>query len=365
MRVFDNPSLSIARRRELSQNIATPEFKYPGDAVKWLGAVQAQDYRAGLWGVGLRTQCATEQTIEQAIAEKKIIRTWPMRGTLHFVAPGDVRWMLKYLTPRIVSRGASRFRQLQLDEATFSRARKLITKSLEGGKHITRGALYTLLENHRISCADQRGIHILWRLAQEGLVCFGPREAKQPTFVLLEDWVLSSKILPQVETLAQFAKRYFTSHGPATIQDFTWWSGLTTAEARASLDAIKSRLVSEIIAGRTYWLSEDTPSPNRVKSSANLLPAFDEYLVGYKDRSAAIDRRFVKHMHPGGGILNPTVVIDGRIVATWKRAINRDRVEVRVSPFCRLSRKQRDVIKNAAELYAKFLEKNVEIAFEK
>jgi len=344
----------MVRTRLVSQQITGSRFSKPGEVVQWMGSVQAQDYPAALWGVGLRTPAATRDSIERAIAKKQIVRTWPMRGTLHFVAPNDVRWMLRYLTPRIVSRASMRFRQLHLDEATFARSRTILAKILRGGKQLARDSIYALLERNRVSCRGQRGIHILWKLSQEGLVCFGPREGKQPTFVLLDEWVPSAKIPPRDVALATLAKRYFTSHGPATLKDFAWWSGLAAADARSALEEVKGTFASEDIAGQTCWFQEKIAARPVTEQSVCLLPAFDEFLVAYKDRSAAIDAPHARQAHPGGGILRPTVLIDGKIIGTWKRTVEKDVVVIQLSTFITLSKPQRVDVEGSAERYGRF-----------
>lgn len=186
---------------------------------------------------------AVEADIEQALADRTIIRTWPMRGTLHFVAATDVRWMLELLTPRIVANNAQRLlRQFGLDEAVFARSKDLFVRALQGGKRLARNAMYEVLEAGGVSTAGQRGLHILGRLAQAGVICFGAREGKQQTFALLDEWAPTARRMARDEALAEIARRYFTSHGPATLQDFAWWSGLTVANAQAALEL--ARLVS-------------------------------------------------------------------------------------------------------------------------
>jgi hypothetical protein len=356
---------ALARHRVVNQQIPGIRFNKPGDLVAWMGAVQAQDYPAALWGVGLRTHGATQESIQKAIAAKKIVRTWPMRGTLHFVAPSDVRWMLNYLTPRVVARAASRFRQLQLADATFSSSRLVIEKALSGGKFLTREAMYALLERSRISCAGQRGIHILWKLAQEGLICFGPHEGKHPTFVLLDEWIPETRIPSREEAIAILARKFFASHGPATLRDFVWWSGLPVAEARTALEEIKVSFASDVVAKQTYWFPVKSPKSNKAIRTAHLLPAFDEFLVGYKDRSAAVDAKHARRAHPGGGILNPTIVMDGRIIGTWKRTIKQDTVFAQIRSFIRLNNDQHRNIEKAVERYAAFLGKSSAIRFER
>jgi hypothetical protein len=344
----------IAHRRQAGQHIARPLHKQPQDVVHSMMAVQAQDYSASLWAIGLRTRGTTEPSIEQALAARTIVRTWPMRGTLHCVAVSDVRWMLRYLTPRKVAGAASRFRQLRLDGAAFSRSRKILTKAMVGGRALARDSVYALLEKKGIVCSGQRGIHILWRLAQEELLCFGARDGKQPTFVLLDEWIPSTTVPTRDVALARMALRYFSGHGPATLRDFAWWSGLTINEARSSHDAIKSQLLSDTVHSHTYWFASDSPSVGRSTSRITLLPPFDEYLVGYTDRTAAIDKRYLKQMHPGGGILKPTVVLDGQVIGTWGRIFRKGELVVHVSPFTRFERSQRDALVEAAARYGSF-----------
>src|SRR2546426_1983179 len=243
----------IALRRLLNQQIAQPRFAHPSEVVAWLGAVQAQDYLGALWALGLRTPGATEQSIEGALAEKTIVRTWPMRGTIHFVAAADVRWMLELLAPRVVQRSTSRRTQLGLDETIIAASAEVIARELQGGKQLSRNALYTLLERAHIATDSSRGLHILGRLAHDGLLCFGARAGKQPTFALLDEWVPGAKSLPHDEALAMLALRYFTGHGPATVQDLMWWSGLTTSEAKAGLAAVAPQLGRHVIAGQEYY----------------------------------------------------------------------------------------------------------------
>src|SRR5262250_1125569 len=135
--------MDIARLRLQNQRIAGATFEKPGDVVAWLGSVQAQDYLGALWAVGLRMRSAVEADIEQALANRTIIRTWPMRGTLHFVAAADIRWMLELLTPRVVANKAQHLlRQFGLDEAAFARSKELFERALQGGKQLTREAMY-------------------------------------------------------------------------------------------------------------------------------------------------------------------------------------------------------------------------------
>ncbi|HKP88114.1 MAG TPA: winged helix DNA-binding domain-containing protein [Blastocatellia bacterium] len=345
----------IANRRLYNQHIATAKFDKPSDVVGWMGAVQAQDYTGALWAVGLRARNATEEGIKKAIADKTIVRTWPMRRTLHFVAAADVRWMLELLTPRILAGSALRSQQLGLDERIFARSKEVFVRALEGGKQLRRDAMYGLLESARISTAGGRGLHIMCRLAMEGAICFGAREGKQPTFARLDEWVPAAKTMGRDEALAELAGRYFTSHGPATVQDFVWWSGLRTSDARAGLEMAKTHLVEEVIGGQTYWLHPSAPVAKDTSPTAYLLPAYDEYTVAYKDRRAVLDPVYSKQMNTGNGVFSPLIVVDGQVVGTWKRTLKKDALVITPSPFEKLNKAETRAVAAAANRYGEFL----------
>lgn len=356
-------TVELPKRRLRNQLISKKPFDDPGDVVRWFGAMQAQDYVAALWGVGLRTRDADEVAIERAIAQRTIVRTWPMRGTLHFVSPNDIRWMLELLTPRVVRGTAARYRQLELDEKVFALSARVIVRALEGGRQLSRPALYETLAAARIDPRNSRGQHIIGHLSQSGLLCFGPRAPKQPTIVLLEEWIPNARRLDRDAAIVELTRRYFTSHGPATIQDFSWWSGLTLAEIKAGLEGDASVLEQESIDGQTYWFAAESERVRRSSSTtAFLLPSFDEYTVAYRDRSAVLHTKHAKRVNAGGGIFNPIVVIDGHVRGTWKRTVSQDRVTIKVTPFERLSATQREAIDRAAVRYGQFLGLDVRVS---
>ena len=357
-------SQDIARLRLIGQQIAHTTCEQPADVVRRLGAVQAQDFLGALWAVGLRIPGATEQLVEQALADKAIVRTWPMRGTIHFVAPADVRWMLELLTPRVIPGINRRLAQMGLDEKTVEASAKVVAKALQGGQQLERSALYRLMEAADIPTDNSRGLHILGRLAHDRLLCFGSRAGKQPTFALLDEWAPGAKSLPRDEALAKLAQRYFSGHGPATLQDFVWWSGLTVTDARAGLAAVESQLGCATVDGQDYYFAQDLQDKSSRLHEAFLLPPFDEFLVGYRDRGASLDKSHSQLVVPGGnGIFNPIVVIDGRVVGTWKRAFKKDSVAMTFSPFTSFGDEQQEAIAAAAERYGQFVGKNVAIAF--
>lgn len=347
--------LHIGRTRLANQGIAHPKFVQPDDVVTWLGALQAQDYAGALWSVGLRMPKATLKAIEQAIADRTIVRTWPMRGTLHFVAAQDVRWLLKLLTPRMIAQTAGRYRQLELDEAILARSQELFARALEGGKQLTRDEMYQVLEQAGIPTAGQRGYHFLVRAAQDGLICFGPPSGNQQTFVLLDEWIPPTKPFARDEALAELTKRYFTSHGPATLQDLMRWAGITAGDAKIGLALVGKELRQETVEGQVYWLGPTVPHPDN-ETSTYLLPGFDEYLLGYSDRSAVLDPAYAQRICPGGnGVFNPTIVMDGRVVGTWKRVLKKDKVFITPSPFTPFHEAQQECFIDAARPFGEFL----------
>lgn len=345
--------MDIGRVRLANQHIARPTFGDAADVVRWFGAMQAQDYLGALWAVGLRMTKATEQSVEAAVSRRAIVRTWPMRGTLHFVAAEDARWMLPLLTPRVISGAASRFRSLGLDESVLTRSARVIEKALVAGP-VRRDAMYELWNAAGIATHDSRGLHILGYLAQTGLICFGPRDGKQHTFVLLEEWVPKAQKLDRDEALGALALRYFTSHGPASIHDFSWWSGLPVTVARVGLESVQSQLESVEIEKRTLWFKESSVARGGV-GTAYLLPAWDEFTVAYRDRLDVLDPKHAKKVNAGGGVLKPVIVIRGEVVGSWTRTIGKSDVVVRPAVFKRLDRADHRAIDAAANRYRRFL----------
>jgi hypothetical protein len=347
--------LDIPRRRLHHQRIDPPAFNTAAEVVRWMGAMQAQDYHQAVWAVAVRTPAATLQDIEQAIAAGEIIRTWPQRGTIHFVPPEDARWMLSLSAARMIASDKRRLHQLELDEAIIERARVIFYEVMQDGRPMARPTLLEHLETAGIPTKSGRGYHILWHLAQLGHLCLGPVQAKEQTFVLLDKWAPHSRTLSRDEALGELARRYFTSHAPATVHDFAWWSGLTVTEARAGLEAIKAGLVAEKIDGKEYWLpAASVHSPSDAPQTA-LLPGFDEYLLGYKDRAAILDPQHANKVCPGAnGIFFPMIVLDGQVVGTWKRTLKKDRVVISRESFDALSAADTERFESTAQRYGAF-----------
>ncbi|KAA0989968.1 winged helix DNA-binding domain-containing protein [Dyadobacter aurulentus] len=339
--------------------ISDQRFETVADAVRWLGAVQAQDYAGTKWSLALRTKENREADVEKAISDKVIVRTWPMRGTLHFVAAEDAHWILKLLAPRIIAGSAGRHRQLELNEKIFSQSHELLISALKGGKQLSRGEIYALLENAGISTAGQRGIHIVGHLARKQILCHGIHNDKQPTYALLDEWVPNPRILDESESLAEIAFRYFASHGPATLNDFVWWTGLKISDAKKGLNAVSHKLESIEVQSITYWHSPanvDLTSENKTF----LLPGFDEYMLGYTDRSLILDKLHAGKIVPGNnGMFMPTIIVDGKVEGTWKKVIKKDTLQLDMYPFGKITQVKKRQVENQARKFSEYLDKNL------
>src|SRR6266702_7043145 len=302
---------NIAHQRLHNQFITQQTFEKAGDVVEWLGAVQAQDYAAAKWALGLRVQNSTDEIIEQAFASGAILRTHVMRPTWHFVSPADIRWMLALTAPRVKSAIAYYDRTLGLDDTFFTRSNALLAKALQGGAQLTRTELVSVLQRAGIVTDNvQRIGHVLMHAELDGIICSGARRGKQFTYALLDERAPQARTLDRDEALAEFARRYFTSRGPATLQDFVWWSGLSVADARVGLAMVTSQLIHEVVGGQTYWFSTSTAPAHDLSRTIYLLPNFDEYTVGYTDRSAVFDAADATKFDARGNVLNHVIVLN-------------------------------------------------------
>lgn len=349
-------SLDIAHQRLHTQHIAGTKLERPEDVVSWLGAVQAQDYPAAQWALGLRLQDARDADVEQAFNEGAILRTHVMRPTWHFVTPDDIRWLLALTGPRVHAVNAYYYRKLELDDALSARSNAVIAKALEG-KQLTRSELGSTLQGAGIDTHDLLRLgYIIHRAELDGIVCSGPRRGKQFTYALFDERAPEARTLDQDEALAELTRRYFTGHGPATLKDYTWWSGLSMADAKAGIEMVKSHLVHEVIDGQNYWFAEFSPFVRDTSPTAYLLPNYDEYGIGYSDRSAIFDEARYEQRDPQQDIyFGHMIIIDGKLVGAWKRTFSKGAVVVTTQTFTRLSDAEREAVAAAASRYGAFL----------
>jgi hypothetical protein len=338
--------------RLANQLLAATTAGDPAEVVAHLGAVQAQEYGQSLWAVGLRTRQATASTVEAAVDRGAILRTWPMRGTIHLVPAADARWMLELLAGRRLAQMAGVYRRIGLTDDVFGRSAEIVTGALQGGRRVRRTDLYALLTDRGVDCsaspAGSRGGHILGYLSMTGLICLGPLDGRQPTFVLLDEWAPAPR--KPGDPMAELATRYFTSHGPATARDFGWWSGLKLSDAREAIGLAGPAIAAEELDGETYWQSTGRQA-STVPGGVHLLPAFDEYTVGYSGRGALVR----DHPLSRSDLLNPVMVLDGRAVGLWRRTIGREAVTIQLAPFGKISGRDRERFQQAAQRYAAFL----------
>jgi hypothetical protein len=341
----------IARLRLLNQHIDGVQFTCPEDLVAWLCAVQSQEYAGAKWALGLRLPGAVDAEIERAFASGAILRTHVMRPTWHFVAPADIRWMLALTAPRVHAISDYQYRKAGLDDALFARSADILTRELQGGHERTRDELRDALERDGVATQGPLRLgYIMMRAELEGLICSGPRRGKQFTYALLEERVPPARTLERAEALAELTRRYFTSHGPATARDFSWWSGLTVADAQRGLEIASADLQRLEVEGRTYWTAQSTLPARATVETAHLLPNYDEYGVSYQDRSAIFDPTRLDQF-----IFSPIFIVDGQIAGAWKRMLSKRAVTVELNAFISLANAQRQAVTQAAERYAAFL----------
>lgn len=364
----------IATRRLAGHGLTRAAGASVAEVVAAMGAVQAQDSLGAKWAVGVRLPpaAASEAQVDQALADGSILRIHAMRGTWQLVAPADARWLLALVGPRVLAKAAPRFRQLGLDEGTFRRCLHLLEGAVGPHEELTRAELRMVFARGKVDAEGERLSHILGRAELEGLLCSGRPRGRQPTWTQLARWAAplprtfassgassgdrsGGATIDRAAAAAELARRYFTTRGPATLDDFVWWSGLTVAEARAGLDGVSASLVAETYGGRTTWRS-DRRAAKPTSPSVHLLPAFDEYFVAYRHRDAVVAPAHARRLNAGGGMLSPSVVIDGKIAGLWRRTLGpKQTVSVTTKLFTPPTPDQRARIDDAIQRYTRFL----------
>ena len=330
--------------------------------MRWLGAIQSQEYAPAKWSVGMRLLDATDDSVDQAFQSGKILRTHVMRPTWHFVVPDDIRWLLALTAPRVHAFNAHYYRRSKLEDATLARANDIIGNAVTGGRHLTRLELEFVLERSGIPRNDGlRSGLILMHAELDAVICSGPRRGKQFTYALLAERAPQARHLERDEALAELTARYFTGHGPAQVHDFAWWSGLTVADAKAGIEMVKPQLASEVVNGKTYWFSQHcsplTPAPEP-SPRAYLLPTYDEYGIGYKDRKDIIDPEHTDQADPykiPGTPYFSMIAIDGKIVGFWKRTLHKSEVAIETHIFKPLNEAETHALTQEIDRYSRFL----------
>lgn len=314
----------IANLRISVQQIAKTDFSTPKEMVAWMGAMQAQDYRMSKWAIGLRLPGSTDESIEQAIDRGEIIRTHVLRPTWHLVAAEDIRWMLALTAKQIMAASGAQRRAMELDDHLLGKTADIIGNALSGDRQLTRQELMVEIQKAGIIIDSHRAVHIMFDAELKAVVCNGSMRGSRLTYRLMDEFIPQDKVFTREEALYHLAQRYFTSHGPATVQDFQWWSGLPAGDARKGLEMIKKEMTSVKAEDKEYWMPMDSGILPQYTPSVYLLPAFDEFLVSYKDRTAALRPHEQRDVITINGIFKPTILVNGLVTGVWKRTIQKD-----------------------------------------
>jgi len=354
----------IPARRLQAQRLAGEPFESPLDAIRWLTAVQSQDYTGAKWALGQRSRKTTDAALDRLFDEGAILRTHVLRPTWHFVLPEDIAWLLALTGPRIRAGLVARNRELEIDDKVAARAEALFTAALTGGRHLTRAELGEVLRAGRITPEGQRLPHLLMRAELDAVIASGPRRGKQFTYALLEERAPRGRVRDRDEAVAELTLRYFRSHGPAQVQDFVWWSGLTMADARTGIVLAGAALERQAIDGKDYWFGADPAKPAKAITVAHLLPNFDEYTVAYRDRADMVhaDRPFESKLFSFGSILSNVVTVGGKVRGSWRRTFARDGVRVEARMLDRLRPAEARAVEAAGRRFGEFLGRPVELS---
>lgn len=350
--------MNIAKARLDSQHIGSNLCDTPEDVVRSLGAVQSQDYAHSLWAIGLRTKNANFSEVEKALADGKIVRTWLMRGTVHIVLAEDIAWMRNLFSERILARLTPKaWAYHAMTPELMDHARGIIEGALHGKRAIARKDLIGLLAEGGIPDDKQQSYFIFGYLSQSGVLCAGPPQGKDLTFVLTEEWATNQRQLSREESLAVLAERFFMSHGPATLSDFANWSGLRKTDAKFGLNAVQDKLKSIAVDGAEYWMSPNVQEGQGLF----LLPGYDEFLIGYKDRSASFETYGRTPISTYNGMFYATIIEDGQVLGLWKRVIKTKSIDIVLHPIITLSDDQIKRIQAQVDAYSAFVGKPVQL----
>ena len=314
----------IARLRLAAHRIADSSFASPAEVVEWMGAVQAQDMKMARWAVGVRLPESTEASVVAAMERGEILRTHVLRPTWHLVPARALGWMLMLTAPKIITSMRSRDRELGLDDALFARSNTIIARALEGGRSLTREQIGVVLTDAGVAVDSSRLYHFLVRAELDGVICSGAVKDGEHTYALLGERVAEAVVLSREEALAKLAYTYFSSHGPATMADFVWWSGLGTGEARRGVEA--AAFLKDKIDGSEYFIPDalaTTKAASPPRERLSLLPAFDEYIVAYRDRTPVLRDAHHSRAVSSNGVFRPVIVEDGVVTGLWRRTTGR------------------------------------------
>jgi hypothetical protein len=352
--------LGIARRRMRNSRLTGSGFTSPAEAVGWHLAMQAQDYGPAMWSIGQRAKGLREADVDRALTEGTIVRTHVLRPTWHFVGADDIRWLLALSGPRVQQGNAGRLRQLGLDARTLARSEKVVASALEGGTRLTRDELAKVFDRRKLDPGGQRMPYLLMHCELVGLIGSGGRKGKQQTYALLDERVPTGGLRrDRDEAVVELVRRYLTSHGPASVKDMSWWSGLTMTDLRKALDDLADEVGSESVDGIDLWSIASDDSRPPAARGVHLLQTYDELVVGFtesrflgdsgaeKARAAYNDRTY-----PSGGL-----ILNGRIGGHWRRTLERDSIQVEIHLYDAPTKATTQAVRSAATKLGRFVDR--------
>lgn len=339
-----------------SQQLTNPIFNRPKDIVSWMGAIQAQNYNMAKWAIGIRLKSATDEIVEKSFQKGEILRTHILRPTWHFIAAEDIRWMLKLSAQRIRSANESFGKNLEITEKLYTKCNRLIEKHLRGNNHLTKQEIGAILEKENIETDINRLNRFLIRAETENIICSGVNRGNKQTYALLDERAAPTKELTKDEALAKLADRYFKSHSPATLTDFSWWSGLSVTEARHAIDLIKSNLIKDRYGNQNELLIHESSNCHfPTEDVFHFLPSFDEYLISYKDRNATLKEKHRAKAFNNYGTFYPVILHNGQITGNWKLHRNKSGMTIETSFFEKVPNLCKDLINKAEKRYKQFI----------
>lgn len=348
--------VAIARRRMQALRLEGDPFERPGDVVRWLTAVQSQDYGPAKWSIGQRARGLRDADVEDAFQAGTILRTHVLRPTWHFVLPADVRWLLDVTGHRVLARNAPMYPRLELDGQVLEQCSTVITEALRGGTHLTRREIQAVLGRHGIVATGQRLAYIMMHAELTGVICSGALKGKQHTYGLLDERAPAATWPTGDDALAELTHRYFTSHGPATAQDLRGWASLTLAAVRRGIELVSSRLERELLDGTTFWWAAADSAPDPTAPAVHLLQGYDEYIMGYSESKYVLDIFGVGRLgFQDRASFNAVVILDGQVAGMWRRTPRKDGLLIQVALHVTFNAAQTRALHLAADKHAAFL----------
>ena len=351
--------MNIPNIRLLNQQLLNPLFREPKELVSWMGAMQAQNYSMVKWAVGMRLKSATIQAVEKALHEGEILRTHVMRPTWHLVAAEDIRWMLKLSAQRIISANDSFAKGYDLDipNELYTKAHDLLEKILCGKKSLTKQEIAEHFTRSGIVADNHRMTRFMARAEQEGIICSGEDRGSKCTYALLEERVPPMPELTKDESLARLARSYFRSHSPAVLQDFIWWSGLPVSDAKQAVYLIASELTTEQWKEQTWYIHDTCRTRGKLSGHIHLLPSYDEYLLGYKDRTDVLPLEHYSKAFTNNGLFFPIVLHNGQVIGNWDKSEKKKSVDLKYSWFRQVADMDEETLERERQKFARFLGK--------